>query len=610
PFDPVPVIEEYWKDVEGGFNGNWKKQKAHMTWKDQISWFDQLQQTVEGKKEDLYKRLKILVEQVYVVIQETKIPILKMPEKDFATAENNLWSNPDEHPDIVESIFIRVNSQGTVLAGEELTYSIFKSIFPENKDLVESVGKNSHVRPSRLVTLVGRLLLTDREKTDVMPGALNISSFRKNINDLKHIVPGKTKKQILKEFISCGEAERLFQTVSNLLVGRDDDKPENKTVEKGLGRILTADIAQHQTDLYFLLLNDVYNQKISKDDLENPAVRKRILGVITAVAWFSFDPSEFARRLWKTDVKWWLPTTNLMTNQLLSLKARGNLVMYPLPSPLVLERTINFLTKPNEPDELKWTKWWEWPNESKKNISGNIDNNWPLEKGEDQYVQKEELFQLFGLSYTDDPDKVDSNQIDLDLKPWLDRIWQKFWSTVIYDTKLVLFAQRKYLANWFPGYEPEAQDQQEDSSRPYDWDHILPQSYFGAHSKASSIWKYLGETIGNLRALPLSQNRSEGNIAPAEKLEDEENQRMSAIHLQVEPKSWIDIGKKFEEIKPYLRYDTVVEKDDDGFVKIDDKGYKCRLNVRNSIGNRIVALYQHWYETFDVGQYLSSDSGK
>ena len=81
------------------------------------------------------------------VTQSTHLPVLKIPREVFEQndprSRSKAQSNDSEDyvPDDVETLFIRINSAGTPLAGEELVYSIYKSIFPETIHLVERAGE-------------------------------------------------------------------------------------------------------------------------------------------------------------------------------------------------------------------------------------------------------------------------------------------------------------------------------------------------------------------------------------------------------------------------------------------------------------------------------------
>ncbi len=80
------------------------------------------------------------------------------------------------------------------------------------------------------------------------------------------------------------------------------------------------------------------------------------------------------------------------------------------------------------------------------------------------------------------------------------------------NRELLLYAQREFMAARFHDYDPARRDLWEDHNRPWDFDHILAHKYFynrkdgSEFREACSQW---GWTIGNLRAWPFEDNRSE-----------------------------------------------------------------------------------------------------
>jgi hypothetical protein len=102
-------------------------------------------------------------------------------------------------PDAVESLFVRINSAGTPLGGDELIYSTYKSIWPNGQSLVENIGDSAFIRPANLVALSARLVISiEQDKREAqsgkrkhgnadepssrMPPALNVSRFRSLIH--------------------------------------------------------------------------------------------------------------------------------------------------------------------------------------------------------------------------------------------------------------------------------------------------------------------------------------------------------------------------------------------------------------------------------------------
>ena len=89
----------------------------------------------------------------------------------------------------------------------------------------------------------------------------------------------------------------------------------------------------------------------------------------------------------------------------------------------------------------------------------------------------------------------------------------------IIGKEMLLYAQRKYIARRFPDFDPSQTDLWEMHNRPWDFDHILPcaKTYYKqfSHRDATNEWLY---STGNLRALPMEENRSDQATDPKDKV--------------------------------------------------------------------------------------------
>ena len=96
---------------------------------------------------------------------------------------------------------------------------------------------------------------------------------------------------------------------------------------------------------------------------------------------------------------------------------------------------------------------------------------------------------------------------------WREFLWFKG------QMELLLYAQRDFLYRRFPDYDPARKDFWKGHNRPWDYDHILAKTY--VHSKQEDHKRACGEwlnTIGNFRAWPMEDNRSEQAEPALEKL--------------------------------------------------------------------------------------------
>jgi len=590
--------ENWADDLLDKINENiyWKKNTGKMqtSLPDTSCWKEKLEGILKTKsdKNDYYKKLKILRDRLRLIISEEKglylIPAVIMPEDAWSSDDADSFStagdSKQDAQDAIESLFIRINSHGTPLEGDDLIYSIYKSIWPQLEETVETIGKKAHVRPSRLISLLSRLASFNETSTieKTMPGRLNPTDFRRKIRE------NEKYRNYLDNLASEAKDEKLFQPSSEFLVN-------------GLGRILTADLAQNHQDVYLLLLQLIRNKRITKEELDGEDGR-RLLGILTATAWFAQDTSGFISQLWEAaenGVKWWCPSSCL-DRHLFNYMERKNRkrintdpLMYPLPSPNIvckaLKEVVNcWLEDKTMPDGKK-------PYEKK-----GIDPLWDTSLS--HYMENKHLISSIWSKET--TDETGSEEM-------LGRVWKIFWQRLQKERRLILFAQQKYLQEWFELYEPEAPDQLEDSDRPYDWDHIFPSSYV-YWASCEHIWKQWYNTIGNLRAWPLELNRSDSNELPEKKLQPEKIQN---------PQKW-----KLDSIEKIIDASYITEKTAEHWLKIRDKSAENKPPLNKILSNskldletaknliyamsmRLIDLYRHWYDTLKIKDTLGVDDG-
>jgi len=534
-------------DGQGCFKRNWRDnllasiesvgfwQSGSMPTKHiKTCWKDHLIKIISDGQSEEFKRLELLaatLPQVY----KTLIPVSVLPKTQTDLAGqlqelHNKLSGPNMPAseeilpqDTIEALFVRINSSGTTLGGEELIYSTFKSIWPDSEELVEKIGLNSFIRPARLVALTGRLVLSlqeeekernnqrqnrqeRREGLNFTP-ALTVDRFRSLIRDTND-----TYRNSLSEFIE-NKAEHLFTKAREFLAGtihrekgHEEKLPDrimarvilDNEKDYRLGSLLMEDIAKTQPDIYFFFLRWFL---CNSQGIENrqEKTRKKILGALTSIVFFSSKPETLARRLWPyRDQDWWLHLKEVM-----SLDKNGQMVMLPPPSPGELGECLSScLPAPVGNKKIKWNDW-TW---------GCLDETYPRgTQSEYARLCKRRLKPRRPEEAEAIEERLEERLVDLAWREFLKNLWN--------ERRLVLFAQRFWLDKFFPGYNPAAPDQIEDSDRPYDWDHIFPQSYIDRAQNILSLWKDdWPHTIGNLRAWPMELNRGDGNIPPADKL--------------------------------------------------------------------------------------------
>jgi hypothetical protein len=541
------------------------------------------------------RHMECLVEGVRQVRGNTRkaptvrIPALVLPrsiatglsEDQQAIAPEGINNDADtsEQQDPIETLFIRVNSAGTPLVGEELMYSILKSIWPDAQRFVENLS-TAFMTPSRLVMLLSRLMLTrtdtGREKPPAPP---DVGRFRRLIHGRDSQCPDFRDR--LKDSLLKAEAEALLRKARNLLVGRTG------TVQDQLPPVLAAELAHYSPESFFMLLvwldrmTQVGRDPLSLDALE----QKQLLGAITALGWFANKPADCLTMLWGRLQK--LDSQSLSTffstgalRPCLQLTDRGEMRLIPLLPPAVLQRAVEeSITRAQgygSPTSKFWQTWTWWNRFSST------------------FKDKETVGGWYAVHLNSWPRDEDTDGQGLRLNAWT-----QFANVLSSKRELVLYAQREYLMHWFPNHDPSSLDQLEDTDRPWDMDHIHPQNYIYGKRYIPQIIREWHGTIGNMRAWPMEVNRADGEAPPRRKLTEpgEMGDRYGlATGEQVRNASFV--GNEW----PQWEASTP---DGNGFhanyLAKPEEYPSCRGALITAITSRWVALYRHWYETLLIG---------
>ena len=84
-------------------------------------------------------------------------------------------------------------------------------------------------------------------------------------------------------------------------------------------------------------------------------------------------------------------------------------------------------------------------------------------------------------------------------------------SNLWWDRSMLLYAQREFLHVYFPLYNPMDVKRWKEDNCPWDYDHILPQSWVYRQKGVAQTFKDWEYTIGNLAAIPFEENRSKND---------------------------------------------------------------------------------------------------
>lgn len=350
------------------------------------------------------------------------------------------------------TLFIRLNSQGTRIEGEELMYSMYKAICPEVKSLVDSIGLGI-IAPSRIISLTARLILSK----DRFISGLTLSQFKRYVKDdffisnMNDLIGGDNISPLRDKIVLAIDALR-YNNVPDVVI-----KAFIKRNPNGLLLLL-----------HWLLENNVSSMN---DDLKKTISRKLYRNY-----WFG-NIDQFVALSWNKihDINFW---DYSITNE-------DFYTEYPLVSPNILETFLMERAKSKIEDfsispsnSQIWALW-----------SSNLSATENLR--EEEYI----------------------NRIQ---QGWLDFIGRLIEGR---DKSLILLAQREYINDTFKEFNQL--EELDDTSTPWDWDHIYPNSWVYRQWYIDDRTRKWESRIGNFRAMSLTDNRSENNnLSPAERFSE------------------------------------------------------------------------------------------
>lgn len=393
---------------------------------------------------DFGQLLKVAKEMVLT----TLIPAIVLP--------GELLIDPKDTSNDDSTLFVRLNSQGTKIEGEELMYSMFKSACPQTKELVECLGMNI-IPPSKAITLTSRLVLS---KTNYVAG-LSLAQFRKHVQD--------------KFFIA--EMENI--------IGTETHSPIKEKINKAIEILRYGDVPDVVVKRYirespngFLLL---LHWLFGNEDVQiNDTKKKEIASRLYRNHWFGNDFDYYVKKNWNevSQLDFW--SEKYFSNE-------GWIRQYPLIQPELL---LSFLDQ-----RLK-----------SQAENHDINNDKP-----DCIL----IWQLWENSLPRPENISDEDFHNRILGAWKHFLWKLLSSR---DKSLILLAQREYINSSFAEFNQI--DDLEDTNTPWDWDHIYPASWVYRQwqiDPRTRLWEW---RIGNFRAMSLTDNRSENDsLSPAERFD-------------------------------------------------------------------------------------------
>lgn len=244
---------------------------------------------------DIFYSLKELFDKFNNVKTKQLIPALYLDVESIAENARDANTEDEEQPDDVENLFVRLNSGGTALAGEELNYSILKSKI--NKNLQTKLEETcvGIMKPSRLITIAYRLFQS-QNKVETQADALSMrirpkqfqSAIAKNARNFENFL----KNNIINSI------KKLRSLLSY--------HPEK--CEYGLPSFVISNIAEKAPEVMFIILYRLIFKDDYKKISNNDILHRRMIGVVLLLLWFGRgtngrNHSKMLNQLWNKDKK-------------------------------------------------------------------------------------------------------------------------------------------------------------------------------------------------------------------------------------------------------------------------------------------------------------------
>jgi len=540
---------------------------------------------------DLMSRLALLIG----AGSPYRIPILHLELDDaqgYAARQHSVAADSAQgddplKKDPVELLFVRINSAGTPLGGEELVYSLLKSAWVEAPRFIEQL-KHKPAGPARIAMLCIRLVLARQQRSGpvndkqarhfTFPSNLSVEEFRRLMRAQDSGAFQDQLRRIIQD-----DAASTFEHAWQFLT--------DGTKSFTLPRVVAAELAQKTPDVFFLLLAWLDKIAALGGSVDRVPTRQhqRTLGFLTAVAWFARDKTKAMAMLWdqlqgETDLTRLLDYFNRKQfSQICRLDEHLNQHMVPLIGVEDLERIckkhitgyVGCQDTITRKDSRIW-KEWDW-------------YHWLVVPAASELKD----FYIARLS----PTKTVRNASDIDVPDSALGACDRFFDVLWNCHPMLLFAQRKWLATWFPNFNPALPEFMEDKNRPWDYDHIHPQNYLRSDGGNSlrgmpQLIKDWHGSIGNLRAWPLEINRADGDRIPQLKFDDiGAIERRYGINREKHKLEASFVGA--DDLPCW--HESLPAGSERGYLKESD-AHEARCALIKAIVTRFNRIYQDWYQ--------------
>ena len=195
----------------------------------------------------------------------------------------SLVANNENGVTTLETLFTRLNTGGTRITQEDLSYSAIKAYWPEIKDKNDRIAER-YMPPAKLVMLAFRLALTNPSQDRTFTGTMSVKQIRSLAKDMM-------SKQRIDDLYSSDKLERIMNVIDewlNVFNAEKNPSPDSTPV------VLRTSIARNSTEVYLLLM---YFASESLEGKVGLSV-KEIMALAFYLHWFSNDAAKVAAEVY------------------------------------------------------------------------------------------------------------------------------------------------------------------------------------------------------------------------------------------------------------------------------------------------------------------------
>ena len=405
------------------------------------------------------------INEIYEGVNRAKtllLPEIAVEKKSLEGDDNNIETQENNLEDAV--LFLRLNASGTNISGQELIYSLIKAMLPEAKELVEDIGL-SFLAPTTIINLFVRFIKMKTNDFESFERSISLQDFRKLREDEKF-------EKDLKSIILSEEAKTLMDNAVSII----EKHPSN------LPPIFYKEVLSKNIDLLLVLLVYLFHNT-NQSLVEEKHIRQSFLHstLFTQSKNRKKIVPKFYSLLRESNWQNWEYSWNVLINQ--------NLKLIPLLPDIHDYISIsNTLREECLKPEFRHISMTEF---LRIIFSENIAIVRTLTQRDDRQINIEDTIEV---------QESIENAI---------QYWDSIITPLFRKRDFLVISQRSYFKEEFGEYmEFEGI---EDTNKPWDWDHIYPNSWVYGKRYISVLVKWLINTNGNYRALSYNENRSQSN---------------------------------------------------------------------------------------------------